>query len=158
MLEHDVVNLLVSSRKTLAVAESCTGGLLGGRITAVSGSSACFLGGFITYSNQLKTRLAGVPGELLERHGAVSREVAGAMAEGARRAAGADYAVSITGIAGPGGGTQTKPVGLVYIGLAKQDGSVIQKHVFPGDRDSVRFSAVEEALKLLLDVLEKEGE
>lgn len=153
MLEQEIVEKLTVSGKTLAVAESCTGGLLGARITSVSGSSACFLGGVISYSNEVKEGLLGVPGALIATHGAVSEPVAMAMAEGVRRRTGADFALSITGIAGPDGGTAAKPVGLVYIGLAGGGDTVVRRFVFGGDRSTVRKSAVEEALTVLLSVL-----
>jgi PncC family amidohydrolase len=153
MIEKEIVGKLALSGKKLAVAESCTGGLLGARITGVSGSSACFLGGVISYSNELKERLLGVPAKVLVEHGAVSEQAARAMAEGALRAARADFALSVTGIAGPDGGTPSKPVGLVYIGLAGSGDTVVRRYVFAGDRSAVRKSAVEEALALLLSVL-----
>ncbi len=154
MLEQKIVERLRAAGKTLAVAESCTGGLIGGRITSVSGSSECFAGGIISYSNELKEKLLGVERSLLEEHGAVSEEVAAAMAVGVILTTGADYSLSITGIAGPGGGTDKKPVGLVYIGLAGGAETVIRRFLLEGDRNAVRESAVEEALKLLLASLE----
>ncbi len=153
MLEQEIVERLVSSAKTLAVAESCTGGMIGARITSVSGSSACFKGGVISYANELKEGLLGVSPDLLAAHGAVSEQVARAMAEGACRAANADFGVSVTGIAGPGGGTPEKPVGLVYIGLAGRGQTVVRRSVFDGDRSTVRERAVNEALTLLLNAL-----
>jgi len=153
MLEQEIVGKLKSLGRTLAVAESCTGGLLGARITSVSGSSECFLGGVISYSNRLKEKLLGVPAGMLAEHGAVSEPVAMAMAEGVRRATGADFALSITGIAGPDGGTASKPVGLVYIGLAGSGDTMVKRLVFEGDRSTVRQSAAEEALTMLLRIL-----
>lgn len=153
MLEQEILGKLKDSGKTLAVAESCTGGLIGARITSVSGSSVCFLGGIISYSNDIKEKLLGVPGEMLARHGAVSEQVAGAMAEGVQRETGSDFAISVTGIAGPEGGTEQKPVGLVYIGLAGAGDTVVRRFVFEGDRTTVRQSAVEAALTMLLNVL-----
>lgn len=135
--------------ETLAVAESCTGGLLGARITARPGSSDYFLGGAVTYADQAKIDLLGVPAEMLARHGAVSAEVARAMAEGARLALRADHALSITGVAGPDGGTREKPVGLVFIGCAGPDGTEVRESSFPGDRDSVRLFAATTALHVL---------
>ncbi len=154
MLEQKIVKSLVAAEKKLAVAESCTGGMLGATITSVSGSSECFVGGVISYSNEIKHKLLGVESAMLEQYGAVSEPVAGAMAEGVCAATGADVGVSLTGIAGPGGGTDEKPVGLVYIGLAGSANTVVRKFVFKGDRNAVRQSAVEEALKLLLATLE----
>jgi len=119
-LEATVISLLRQRRQTVAVAESCTGGLLASRLTDVPGSSEAFLQGFVTYTNDAKQRALGVPAALLETHGAVSEPVARAMAEGAREQGGADFALSTTGIAGPGGGTPEKPVGTVFIGLAQR--------------------------------------
>jgi competence/damage-inducible protein CinA-like protein len=138
---------------TVAVAESCTGGLLGSRITARPGSSEYFLGGVISYSNQAKMDLLDVPPGVLGRHGAVSEEVAGAMAEGARVALRSDYALSVTGVAGPDGGTAEKPVGLVYLGCAGPDGTEVRKGWYPGDRDSVRTFSATSALHLLRKAL-----
>lgn len=135
---------------TLAVAESCTGGLLGARLTSRPGSSDYFAGGVITYSNQAKTDLLGVPAGLLTRYGAVSEEVARAMAEGAREALRADYALSVTGVAGPDGGTADKPVGLVYLGCAGPQDTRVRRGDFPGDRDTVRAFSTTSALHLLL--------
>ncbi|RLE30050.1 damage-inducible protein CinA [Candidatus Acetothermia bacterium] len=150
MLELEIGERLRGSGRTLAVAESCTGGLLAMRITEVPGASEYFLGGIVSYANPAKERLLGVPGEVLARHGAVSEECARAMALGARAAFGADYALAITGIAGPGGGTPEKPVGLVYIALAGPDGEVeVREHRFAGSRQGIRWSAAEAALSLL---------
>jgi CDP-diacylglycerol--glycerol-3-phosphate 3-phosphatidyltransferase len=135
---------------TLAVAESCTGGMLAAAITDQPGSSAYFKGGIVAYSNEIKERLLGVPRELLQRHGAVSAEVAQAMAEGARRVLDADLAVSITGIAGPEADGTEKPVGLTHVWLAAAGGSDGRRFVFPGDRWANRRQAVSEALSLLL--------
>jgi PncC family amidohydrolase len=138
---------------TLAVAESCTGGLLGHRITNVSGSSAYFEGGVISYSNEAKELLLGVPCETLVQHGAVSGETALDMARGARRLLGTDIAVSITGIAGPTGGTPDKPVGLVYIALAAEDAELLEEHVWSGDRTANKEQSAEAALELILKYL-----
>ena len=148
-----VADALRSAGATLAVAESCTGGLLGARITARAGSSDYFVGGVISYANEVKAGLLGVPAELLERYGAVSDEVATAMAEGARRAAGADYALSITGVAGPDGGTAEKPVGLVHVACSGPRGTRSTRNSFPGDRDTIRQFSATRALHLLLDQL-----
>lgn len=146
-----VVERLRRLGKTLAVAESCTGGLLGGAVTGMPGSSEVFLQGFTTYSNAAKTSALGVDADLVSKHGAVSAEVAQAMAEGALRVAGSDFALSVTGVAGPGGGTQEKPVGLVFIGLARKGGGASAKQFrFPGKRAVVREMAVDAALDLLL--------
>jgi nicotinamide-nucleotide amidase len=137
---------------TLAAAESCTGGLLGGRITAVAGSSAWFLGGVVSYANAAKVRLLGVPARVLARHGAVSPECAAAMAEGARRALKADLGVSITGVAGPGGGTKDKPVGLVHLAVSGPGRRRASRRLeINGPREAVRSRAVTAALRLVFD-------
>jgi nicotinamide-nucleotide amidase len=138
---------------TLATAESCTGGLVAGELTSIAGSSDVVAGGAVTYSNELKQRLLGVPAELLERHGAVSAEVAEAMAEGARERLGADVAVSVTGVAGPGGGTPEKPVGLVFLHVAGPGGGRAHRMQWPGDRGVVRRRATVAALHELRDHL-----
>ena len=136
----------------LATAESCTGGLVAALITSVAGSSAVLEQGAVTYSNAAKTRMLDVPAALIEAHGAVSQPVAEAMAAGARARAGVDLAVSITGIAGPGGGSAEKPVGLVHFGLATADGvRHLERRFGEGDRQAIRVAATEQALKLLLD-------
>lgn len=132
---------LAAAGQTLALAESCTGGLLGQMVTAVPGASEYFLGGAVCYADRAKAELLGVPGELIRSHGAVSEPVAAAMAEGARRRFGADWAVGITGIAGPTGGTADKPVGLVFIALAGAAGTKVHRHVFGGTREIVRQRA-----------------
>jgi len=134
---------------TLSVAESCTGGLVGERITSVSGSSRYFAGGAIVYSNVLKARLADVPAELIEKHGAVSHEVAAALAEGIRRRCDATLGLGITGIAGPNGGTPEKPVGLVFHALASESGTEVAERKFPGDRKRVRWFASQQALDMV---------
>lgn len=139
---------------SIASAESCTGGKIAHRITTISGCSDYFLGGLVTYSNEAKERLLGVPDAVLTSVGAVSEACAHAMAEGARRAFGATIAVSTTGIAGPGGATARKPVGLVYIGLADADSSVVEEHRFAGDRLQVIDAATERALELLVAAVE----
>jgi nicotinamide-nucleotide amidase len=149
-MEAIVVRLLTERGATVAVAESCTGGLLANRFTNVPGASAVFLEGNVTYSNAAKTRTLGVPVELLNRVGAVSKEVAQAMAEGARARAGATYALSTTGIAGPDGGTPEKPVGTVFVGLASAGGpSQVEKLFFPTDRATFKQMVTEAALDLL---------
>ena len=153
-LEVVVGRLLRDAGMTLAVAESCTGGLLGGRMTSVPGSSDYFLGGVISYNNAIKQSALGVSAETLARHGAVSEETAREMAAGALRVSGAKMAVSITGIAGPDGGTPDKPVGLVYIGLARTGRHArALRYSFWGDRQTVRARAVQEALVLLREEL-----
>ena len=145
-----LVKVLTEKQMTCATAESCTGGGVGHAITAISGSSTVFWGGVISYDNSVKQGVLGVPEEVLETKGAVSSECASAMAEGARRLLKTDLAVSITGIAGPGGGSEEKPVGLVWFGLASKTDTVTEKMVFPGDREAVRSAAIEHALGLLL--------
>lgn len=135
----------------LALAESCTGGLIGGCLTSVAGASDVLERGFITYANQAKTDLLGVTETVLAEYGAVSEQVARLMAEGALQG-GADIAVSVTGIAGPGGGSDDKPVGLVHICAARAGSDTLhQRHNFEGDRDAVRMQTVEAALELLLE-------
>ena len=148
-----LVKFLTEKKMTCATAESCTGGGVGYAITAVSGSSAVFWGGIISYDNSVKHRVLGVPEEVLETKGAVSSECAAAMAGGARRHLKTDLAVSITGIAGPGGGSEEKPVGLVWFGLASKAGTITEKKVFSGDRDTIRSASIEHALQLLLSCL-----
>ena len=148
-LEAVVGERLRTQRATLAVAESCTGGMLAERITSVPGSSDYFLGGFVTYTNRTKTEQLGVSPELLEAHGAVSAETAEAMAQGARRRTGATYALAITGVAGPGGGGEPAPVGMVYAGVADPNGARVVHRQFLGDRGRVRQWAVQMALDLL---------
>ena len=137
--------------KTLATAESCTGGMIGAALTAVPGSSAVYKGGIISYTNQVKNKLLGVPLDILENHGAVSVEVAGAMASGARRTLDADVAVSITGLAGPGGDEYGNPVGTVYIGYADADNCTAKHFLFSGDRAQIRRQAMEAALQIVLE-------
>jgi nicotinamide-nucleotide amidase len=148
-LEEVVGMYLVMRQKTLAVAESCSGGLLAERLTRYSGSSNFFLGGAICYSNVLKTKLAGVPTNLIEKHGAVSQPVAQAMAEGIRARTGASIGVGITGIAGPTGGSREKPVGLVFIALADERGTQVREFRFPGNRERVRLWATQMALEMI---------
>lgn len=149
-LEKVIVDRLSARGETLATAESCTGGLLAHRVTNVPGASAVFLEGFVTYANEAKTRALGVDAALLRAHGAVSREVAAAMAEGARTAAGVDHALATTGIAGPGGGSDAKPVGTVFIALATKLGpTTVEQHRFPTDRETFKDLTAQTALDLL---------
>lgn len=148
-LEEIVGRYLALRHKTLAVAESCTGGLLSERLTRVAGSSNYFLGGAVCYSNELKENLAGVPAPLIEEHGAVSKPVALALAQGIRRRTGSSIGVGITGIAGPGGGSTEKPVGLVFIALADERGSQVREFRFPGDRERVRQLTTTAALETI---------
>jgi nicotinamide-nucleotide amidase len=143
---------LASRRALVTAAESCTGGLVAGAITSIPGSSGWFQRGFVTYSNEAKTEMLGVPAETLARHGAVSEETARSMAEGALRAGRANYAVAITGVAGPDGGTPAKPVGMVCFGWAALDGSTTSTTKrLPGDRAAVRHASVIVALQGLID-------
>jgi len=134
----------------VATAESCTGGLVAGALTAIAGSSDVVERGFVTYSNEAKSELLGVPPETIEAHGAVSSQTTAAMAEGAVARAPVDLAISVTGVAGPGGGSTAKPVGLVIFGLARRNGPCrTERHVFDGDRSSMRQGALQMALELL---------
>ena len=148
-LSSDVIKILQG--KTLATAESCTGGGIGAALTAVPGSSAVYKGGIISYTNEVKERLLGVPAEMLEAYGAVSVPVAQAMAEGARKALQTDIAVSVTGLAGPGGDEYGNPVGTVFIGYADANKSYAKEYHFSGDREAVRQQAVQMALCAVLD-------
>ncbi|MGI4976495.1 MAG: CinA family protein [Janthinobacterium lividum] len=142
--------LLRGRGQRVATAESCTGGLIAAALTAVAGSSDVVDRGFVTYSNAAKTELLGVPAALVEAHGAVSEAVARAMAEGAVARSPAELAVAVTGVAGPGGGTAAKPVGLVWFGLARRGGATLaESRVFPGDRAAVRLATVRHAFALL---------
>jgi len=148
-IEETVARLLVNQRLTVSVAESCTGGLVGKRLTDIPGSSAYFKEGIIAYSNEAKIKYLGVREQILNQYGAVSGEVASEMASGMKRLSGADYAVSITGIAGPSGGTPAKPVGLVYFGLATKDYVSTRERRFTGDREMIRERAADFALDIL---------
>lgn len=154
VLEEKIGNLLLQQTKSIAIAESCTGGLTAHRITNVPGASGYFEAGFVTYSNKAKEDMLSVPGAVIKEKGAVSDEVARFMAEGARKAAGVDIGLAITGIAGPGGGTPGKPVGTVYIALAAPDGTFVRKFSFQGNRSEIKLRTSEEALLFILDYLE----
>lgn len=145
----EVLNALQG--KTLVTAESLTGGGIGAAITAVSGSSAVYKGGIISYTNEVKHRVLGVPEEMLEAHGAVSAPVAEAMACGVRRVLEADVAVSVTGLAGPGGDEYGNPVGTVFVGYADEQGTAVKRCLFQGDREAVRRQTIETALRLVLE-------
>ena len=153
-LESQVGQLLHAGGLKLVLAESCTGGLLGSRITDVAGSSEYFLGGVVAYAYEAKADLLGVSWETLNTKGAVSRETVLEMARGVRHRMKADIGVSVSGIAGPGGGTPEKPVGTTWIGLVAQDGEWAQVFQFSGNREGNKASAVEAALNLLLDYLQ----
>jgi nicotinamide-nucleotide amidase len=155
-LEESVGDLFRQKEKTLATAESCTGGLIAESLTRIPGSSDYFAGGFVTYSNEMKMQWLGVDAGLIEHHGAVSDEVARAMAQGARGRCEVDYAIGVTGIAGPGGGTEEKPVGLVYIAVSGPDGVNSERYRFFGDRDAVRERSRVAALNMVRLMLEEE--
>lgn len=148
-----VVAALKEKGMTLACAESCTGGWFAKTVVDVPGASEVFLGGVVSYVDRVKAALLGVGEETLARYSAVSEPVAREMAEGARRALGSDLAVSVTGLAGPGGGTAETPVGCVYIGLATPAGTTVTRYVFQGDRSGVRSAAVDGMLRLILKKL-----
>lgn len=145
-----LVKRLAELGRTCGTAESCTGGGVGSAITSVAGSSSVFWGGIVSYDNSVKQGVLGVPQKVLETRGAVSPECAAAMAAGARRLLKTDLAVSVTGIAGPGGGSAEKPVGLVWFGIATPEGVKTESAIFPGGRDEVRAAAVEHALGMIL--------
>jgi len=157
-LAERILSLLRARGTMVATAESCTGGLIAAALTHIAGSSDVMERGFVTYSNAAKTELLGVPATLIETHGAVSQQIARAMAEGALLHSRADIAVSVTGIAGPGGGSDEKPVGLVWFGLAKRHGECHEYQcIFPGDRALIRAQATRYAL-MLFDPLMVSGE
>ncbi|GMW03450.1 MAG: hypothetical protein AMXMBFR84_45840 [Candidatus Hydrogenedentota bacterium] len=153
LIEKQIGERLVAKRWTLVTAESCSGGLIAHRLTNVAGSSAYYLGGAVAYSNALKMSLLGVDEHVLERHGAVSEMVARQMAEGARRWFSADMAVGVTGIAGPGGGTTEKPVGLVYIAVATLSGTVVLQNRFEGTREDIKAQTADKAMSMILEQL-----
>jgi len=148
-LSRRIARQLTARHQTLSLAESCTGGLLAHRLTNIPGSSAFFKGGIVAYSNAAKIRRIRVPASRIQRHGAVSAPVAKAMAAQIRRVFAADYGIGITGIAGPGGGTPKKPVGLVYIAAASPARIKVKKHLFRGTRLQIKRQAADAALQLL---------
>ncbi len=154
-LAEKIAPLLKKKHLKIATAESCTGGLIGHTITGVPGSSEYYEGGIISYSNEMKMRFLGVREQTLKEHGAVSEQTAREMSEGVRKATGADIGISTTGIAGPGGGTEEKPVGLVYISLATEGETKVEKHIFHGNREENKEHTCRAALSLLLNYLEK---
>ena len=151
-LASRVIEIFREKGLSLALAESCTGGMIAETITNVAGASDIFYGSAVTYVNSAKEHILGVAREMLEKHGAVSSECAEEMACGARRVYGADVAMSVTGIAGPGGGSEAKPVGTVWFGLATKDGAETFRRRFDGDRAAVRRQTVEEVLRRLAEV------
>ena len=153
VLEEAVYKLLCKYHLTVATAESCTGGLLAGRLINVPGISANFKEGYITYANESKEKILGVSHDTLENYGAVSEQTAGEMAQGCKTVAGTDIGIGITGIAGPDGGTEQKPVGLVYIGCCYKDRTYVRKCIFTGNRREIRENAVGNALVFLQDVI-----
>jgi nicotinamide-nucleotide amidase len=153
-LATSVLETCRRAKLKLATAESCTGGMIAAALTDIAGSSDVVERGFVTYSDEAKTELLGVPAATIAAHGAVSAQVATAMAQGALARAPVDLAVSVTGIAGPGGATSGKPVGLVYFGIARKGGAArVERHTFHGDRVAVRAAATERALELLLEAV-----
>ena len=153
MLER-VASLLKEKGLWIATAESCTGGLIGHKLTNIPGSSEYFKGGVISYGNEVKMKLLGVKEETLKKYGAVSEQTARVMAEGVKKLMDVNIAIATTGIAGPGGGTETKPVGLVYAALAHDDGVIVKKFVFNGAREENKESFANAALNMLLEYLE----
>ena len=157
VLEERVGQLLLARRYTLAVAESCTGGLVGHRLTNVAGSSAYFLGGVVAYAYDVKERLLAVNHNTLYDFGAVSEQTAREMARGVRRALGADVGVSVTGIAGPGGGLPGKPVGLTWVALSARDVEIAEQYLWSGDRQANKESSAEAVLQVVAAHLEGLG-
>ncbi|MBR2972718.1 MAG: competence/damage-inducible protein A [Clostridia bacterium] len=157
-LVEALVKKLIEKKLTISTAESCTGGLIASEITSVAGSSEIFGSGYVTYANSAKMKMLGVKDKTLADHGAVSEQTAKEMAEGARAASGADIAVSVTGIAGPGGGTPEKPVGLVYMALADDKGTIVKKLNLDGSRDKVRARTVKNVLKMVMQRIDEKGD
>ncbi len=153
-IEEAVGSYFIQAGMTLATSESCTGGLIAHRLTNVSGASAYFLGSVVAYHNSVKRLLLGVPEEVLTAHGAVSEETARGMAEGVRRLIGATYGLAVTGVAGPLGGSPEKPVGLVYLAVAREDGTAVIRRQFSGTREEIKAQTAETAIKLLLEYFE----
>lgn len=157
-IEQEIAELLIQNHMTVTTAESCTGGLVAGRLINAAGISTAYRQGYITYANEAKHKLLGVKNKTLRKHGAVSRQTAKQMAKGAAKAAKADAAISVTGIAGPDGGTIEKPVGLVYIGCFVQGKVTVKECHFSGSRSEIRQETVESALILLREcILERLG-
>ena len=153
-LEERLGILLREKGLNISLAESCTGGLIASRITDIPGASDYFEAGVVVYSNQAKQRFLSVPEQSIQSHGAVSKEVAEKMAEGVRAATGTDIGLSVTGIAGPKGGSPEKPVGTVYIGLSAKEGTLVRRFQFSGDRLDIKEKSAVEALRLAIDFLE----
>jgi PncC family amidohydrolase len=153
LVEQKVAEHLLRQGKKLAIAESCTGGLLSQRLTSIAGSSAYFQAGIVAYSNLAKSKILNIPSRIMQTHGTVSSVVAEKMATAVRELFQSDFGISITGIAGPTGGTKTKPLGLTYIAISTKKEILCIESVFPGDRNSIRKQASTQALKLLLEFL-----
>ncbi|MHC1585570.1 MAG: CinA family protein [Candidatus Syntropharchaeia archaeon] len=153
MIEKDIGDLLREKGLKIAIAESCTGGLVSHRITNAPGSSDYFLGSLVTYSNELKKNMLGVKDETIEKFGAVSSKCAMEMAKGVRERIGVDIGIAVTGIAGPGGGRPGKPVGLVYIALAWKNGVRVERYYFDGDREKNKERSADSALRMLYNLL-----
>jgi PncC family amidohydrolase len=152
---EELLGLLLREKGlNIALAESCTGGLIASRITDIPGSSEYFEAGVVVYSNQAKQRFLSVPEQSIQAYGAVSKEVAAKMAEGVRQATGTDIGLSVTGIAGPGGGSPEKPVGTVYLGLSAKEGTLVRKFQFTGTRTEIKEQTATEALKFVMALLE----
>lgn len=154
VVEETVGRLLVSADMKIALAESCTGGLVMQRLSDIPGSSRYLLGGVVAYSNEVKEKVLGVPGEIIQKHGAVSEQTAGLMALGVRKLTGASLGLGITGIAGPGGGTMDKPVGTVYIALASREQVLCRRFLFSGERQVIRQDAATAGLVMILHHLD----
>ncbi|NEW60785.1 CinA family protein [Sulfurovum sp. bin170] len=145
----DIINILKEKNQTISFAESCTGGRIASEFTAISGASAVLNGSCVTYSNEIKSKWLGVSEETLMEHGAVSKECVEEMLKGIAKLANADYTIAVSGIAGPTGGTDEKPVGTVYIGILNQTNIIIERHLFKGERESVQLQATDTAIALL---------
>jgi PncC family amidohydrolase len=152
-MAKQLVKIATDKKLTIATAESCTGGMISGAITAIPGSSSVFEYGFVTYANEAKEKLLGVKHQTIKDYGAVSEETVREMASGALKASEADIAVAVTGIAGPSGGSLEKPVGLVYIAVATQDRVEVNKNIFIGDRHEIRMATTQKAIELLIEIL-----
>jgi len=148
-LEKKVFKKFIQRAQTLAIAESCTGGLIGDRLTNIAGASAFFLLGIVAYDNAAKTKILGVPSAFLKKHGAVSAPVASALAQGVRKILKTDYGLSVTGIAGPAGASKGKPVGLVFIAVSTKQKTIVKKFLFKGTRLAIKKEAAQTALKML---------
>ena len=148
-LEQKVFKKFIQRAETLAIAESCTGGLIGDRLTNIAGASAFFLLGIIAYDNAAKTKILGVPSAFFKKHGAVSSPVARVMAQGVRKILKTDYGLGVTGIAGPGGGSKSKPIGLVFISVSTKQKTTVKKFLFKGTRLAIKKEASQTALKML---------